>query len=49
MKRILKQAGVGFISVVVGRRKRWFMAEEGLARLCFPTEYYRKLFKKDRS
>lgn len=46
IKRILKTRGAGFISVVAGKRKRWFMAEEGLARLCFPVEYYRKLFKK---
>lgn len=45
MKRVLKPGGTAFISMVVGQRKRWFMAEEKLARLCFTADYYRKLFK----
>jgi len=45
MKRVLKPGGTAFISMVVGKRKRWFMAEEKLARLCFTADYYRKLFK----
>lgn len=45
MRRVLRPKGTAFVSAVTGRRKRWFMAEEQLARLAYPLDYYRQLFR----